>query len=59
MHSFIHLSLKQPQACLPGLVDKKGRPAIVCRARNHDPNADYVETLSMLVYLTEMALSYD
>lgn len=35
---------------LSGAVDKRGRPVIVARACNHDPNCDFIEILSVLVY---------
>ncbi len=44
------------QFVLPGGLDKRGRPVVVCRARLHDGNGDYLDTLSTVVYLFEKAL---
>ncbi len=41
---------------MPGIVDKHGRVTIVARVKNENPNADYVETLTLIVYLMEKAL---
>lgn len=42
---------------IPGATDKRGRPVIVARARNHDPNCDFIEILTLLVYARHCAQS--
>jgi hypothetical protein len=47
--------LKEGEIFYPNLVDKRGRPVVCVRARLHNPDCDYSETLSLVIYLFEKA----
>ena len=52
----VHDAIKTGKLYFPNSFDKKGRPIIVFKAKLHDANSDFLETMKLVIYLCERAV---